>query len=790
MKASYNWLKDYVDLELNPYELGEKLSLIGFEVEEVIEQRLDFPNVVVGKVLKVEKHPNADKLTLCQVDVGGEVLSIICGAPNVAEGQTVPVAKVGAQLPGGLKIRKAKIRGVESVGMILSEEELGLADKSDGIWVLENDIPVGKPLAEALQFETDYIFDIGVTPNRPDALGHIGLAREIAAITGKPLKKPQPRFTEELPLATDIVSVEIETPESCPRYAARVIRNVTIGPSPAWLKRRLEAVGMRSINNVVDITNYVMLETGQPLHAFDLAKLAGPKIIVRESRKGETFVTLDEKEHQLPEGTVLICDAEKPVAIGGIMGGLNSEVSETTSDILLESAYFKPENIQLSARAMGISTEASQRFERGTDPNGVRYAQDRATQLLAELAGGTVLKGAVDVYPRPIMPVEIELKPDQINTLLGTQLTTKEMARILESIEFTVKGERVIVPTFRPDVTRTADLAEEIARLYGLDNIPAADYTRMPYAVPVNERDRFVDELRNILTGFGVQEVLTNSMVNAELWEKLTGEKIYPILNPISADMSGMRNTLVISLLQVVQHNINRQISDLRIFEINRVFQHPGNLDQLPQEELRLALALTGLREPELWYSSRQSVDFYDIKGICEALMDKISLDYFQFIYYDNFAVSEEALAVEVNNQRIGFLGRVRPELLAAFDIDQPVYVLELGVVPLQEHRRTDRKYQAIPRFPFVERDLAVVVDAAVEAEKLIASAKHVGGPFLQSVSVFDVYRGKQVPEGKKSVALRFVFQSKDRTLTEDEINQTMDAIFRRLEKEFGATLR
>ncbi len=790
MKASYNWLKDYVDLDLDPYELAEKLSLIGFEVEEVIEQRLDYPNVVVGKVLKVEKHPNADKLSLCQVDVGGEVLAIICGAPNVAEGQVVPVAKVGAQLPGGLKIRKAKIRGVESVGMICSEEELGLADKSDGIWVLNDDIPIGKPLAEALQFETDYIFDIGVTPNRPDALGHIGLAREIAAITGKPLRKPQPHFSETTPEAASVVGVEIQTPQSCPRYAARVIRNITVGPSPTWLKRRLEAVGMRAINNVVDVTNYVMLETGQPLHAFDLAKIAGPKIIVRESTPGETFVTLDEKEHTLPEGTVLICDAEKPVAIGGIMGGLNSEVSETTTDVLLESAYFRPESIQLSARALGISTEASQRFERGTDPNGVRYAQDRATQLLSELAGGEVLQGAVDVYPNPIVPVEIELKTDQINTLLGTRLSTEQMADILRSIEFEVEGTTVRVPTFRPDVTRTADLAEEIARLYGLDNIPAATETRMPYHVPVNERDRFVDELKNILTGFGVQEVLTNSMINKTLWEKLTGETIYPILNPISGDMSGMRNTLVLSLLNVVQHNINRQISDLRIFEINRIFKHPGNLNELPTEELKIAIALTGNRDPELWYSSRQSVDFFDIKGLAEALMDKISLDYFEFIYYDNFAVSEEALGIQINKEVVGYLGSIRQEVLDAFDIEQPVYVLEVDVDALLRHRNTDKKYEAIPRFPFVERDLAVVVDAELAAEKLIATARKAGGKFLQSISVFDVYRGKQVPEGKKSVALRFVFQSRERTLTEEEINQTMDAIFRKLQEEWGATLR
>jgi len=396
----------------------------------------------------------------------------------------------------------------------------------------------------------------------------------------------------------------------------------------------------------------------------------------------------------------------------------------------------------------------------------------------------------VDVYPRPIVPVEIDLKPSQINTLLGTQLRSDQMAALLRAIEFEVEDHKVRVPTFRPDVTRTADLAEEIARLYGLDNIPAATETRMPYRIAVNEQDRFVDELKNILTGFGIQEVLTNSMINKTLWEKLTGESIYPILNPISADMSGMRNTLVLSLLQVVQHNINRQIGDLRIFEINRVFKHPGDLNKLPEETLKLAIALTGKREPELWYSSRQSIDFFDIKGIAEALVDKISLDYFDFIYYDNFAIAEEALGIQVNKEVIGYLGRISQTILDAFDIEQPVYVLEVDVAALWQHRRTERTYQPIPRFPFVERDLAVVVDEALAVAELKNTAQKVAGAFLQSITVFDVYRGKQVPQGKKSVALRFVFQSRERTLTEEEINQTMEAVFQKLQEEWGATLR
>ncbi|NOX37198.1 MAG: phenylalanine--tRNA ligase subunit beta [Calditrichaeota bacterium] len=790
MKVSYNWLKDYVDLDVDPYLLAEKLSLIGFEVEEVIERRLDFPHVVVGKVLQVTRHPNADKLSLCQVDVGDARLQIVCGAPNVEEGQRVPVARVGAELPIGLKIKRAKIRGVESEGMICSEQELGLAESSDGIWVLPDDTPLGKPLAEALEFETDFILDIGVTPNRPDALGHIGIAREVAAILNRPLRKPRPEFPEVQPSAEEVVGVEIQSPDSCPRYAARVIRNVTVGPSPLWLVRRLEAVGMRAINNVVDVTNYVMLETGQPLHAFDLDLLEGGKIVVRESRQGEKFVTLDEKEHTLQEGTVLICDAQKPVAIGGIMGGLNSEVRSQTRNILLESAYFSPESIQRSARYLGIKSEASQRFEKGTDPNGVRYAQDRATQLLVQLAGGEVLQGAVDAYPRRIFPVKIPLKHQQINTLLGTRLSAEEMARILERIELKVEDGQVMVPTFRPDLTRVADLAEEVARLYGLENIPAAPVTRMPYRVAVNRFDAFLDRVRDVMVGFGVQEVLTNSMINAQRWSELTGEPVYPILNPISQDMSGLRNNLVLSLMGVIQWNVNRQIRDLRIFEINRVFYHPGDLNRQPREEIHLAFALTGNREPELWYSSRQLIDFYDVKGLIEAWLDKFSLDKPEFIYYDNFAVGKEALAVRVKGQQIGFFGRVKQAIQDFFDVETPIYVGEFDLKRVFELLTEEKQYRPIPRFPWVDRDLAVVVDETIEVAELIREIRNATDALLQDVFVFDIYRGKQIEAGKKSVAFRFIFQSPERTLTEEEVNQRMDAILKRLRDKFQAKLR
>jgi phenylalanyl-tRNA synthetase beta chain len=791
MKVSYNWLKDYLPLDVDPHLLAEKLSLVGFEVEEVIENRLDFPYVVVGKILEVEKHPNADKLTVCKVDVGSNsFLNIICGAPNVRKDQIVPVAMVGADLPNGLRIHKAKIRGAESEGMICSEQELGVSDNAEGIWVLASNLPLGKPLAEALDFETDYVLDIAVTPNRPDALSHIGIAREVAAIFDLRFSTPKPKFPELKEPTSSLVTVDISSPESCPRYAARLIRNVKIGTSPTWLARRLESVGMRLINNIVDITNYILMETGQPLHAFDYDLLEGGRIIVRESKEGESFTTLDDKNHKLQAGTVLICDAAKPVAIGGIMGGLNSEVNNDTKNILLESAYFTPQNIQKSLRYLNINSEASQRFERGTDPNGVLYAQDRANELMVKLANGEVYNGAVDNYPKEIYPVEIQLKDEQINTLLGLNLPRNEMAGILKKIEIEVNGDSVKVPTFRPDLERVADIAEEISRLYGLDNIVSSEKSNIKYDYDRNLFDNYVDELKSILTGMGFQEVITNSMINREKWEELTGENIYPILNPISHDMSGLRNNLSLSLLNVLQWNVNRQIKDLRIFEITRVFHHPDSLKKLPGEELRLAVALTGEMESNLWYSNRQLIDFYSVKGFIESFLDKISLDSIQLISYDNFVYGDQALAIVVDGKTIGYFGKVKERLQNYFDIETPVYIADFRVASLSSLAQKPKIYAAIPKYPFVERDLAVIVDENVEAAKLIETVENNRITDLRKVTIFDVYRGEQIEADKKSIALRFIFQSKDKTLTEEEETASMNKIIKILEQRHQSKIR
>ncbi|MEJ2537466.1 MAG: phenylalanine--tRNA ligase subunit beta, partial [Calditrichia bacterium] len=554
MKISYNWLQDYVDLKTKPQDLANQLSLSGLEVEEIIKKTLDYPGVVVGRVLSVEEHPNADKLKICKVDTGKKQSSIICGAPNVAKGQTVPVALVGAVLPTGLKIKKVKIRDVLSEGMICSEAELGLSDKSEGIWVLDNSLKIGEPLQKALQIKSDYIFDLAVTPNRPDCLSHIGIAREVAALTQQKLRRPKVQLNEAKESAFSQIKIQIETPKGCPRYSARVLKNVTVGDSPQWLVERLEGVGLRSINNIVDVTNYVLMETGHPLHAFDLGLIEGKKIIVRESGDGEKFTTLDDQERSLKKGTVLICDAQK-------------QVNLETTNILLESAYFQPESIQISARYLGLSTEASQRFERGADPNGNIYALDRAAQLIREVAGGEIQNGVVDAYPTKIHSRKIPLELAKINNLLGTQFSKTQVKKILESIELHVENEMVLIPTFRPDLSTSTDLAEEVARLYGLDNIEASDKVKIDYDIHFNELDIFIDNLKDILTGFGLQEIITGSMINSEVWEKLTGEKIYPVLNPISKDMDGLRNSLIPSMAMTLQYNRNRQIKNLKLFE-------------------------------------------------------------------------------------------------------------------------------------------------------------------------------------------------------------------------------
>lgn len=791
MKVSYNWLKTFVDVDIRGDDLAEALSLLGFEVDDVEKRGLDYPGVVVGKVVSRGKHPNADKLSVCEVDIGADGnLKIVCGAPNVAAGQTVAVATVGSVLPGDFKIRKAKIRGEHSFGMICSEAELGISDEADGIWVLPDDLPLGKQVGEALKVESDEVLDVFITPNRPDAMSMIGIAREVATLNDSELRIPPAEIVESGAPISDAAAVEVKCPVGCPRFTARLIRGVKIGPSPDWMVERLAAAGVRSINNVVDVTNYVLMETGQPLHSYDYDLLAGGKIVVREAKEGDLFTTLDGKERKMQAGTVMIYDGEKAVGIGGIMGGLNTEVHDGTVNVLLEAANFNPASIRKGMRHLSMHTEACARFARGVDPNGAMHAQDRATQLIAELAGGEVAKGAIDIYPQKIEPKLLELKVDRINGLLGTSLSATEMFELMAKVGFKERDGKVEVPTFRPDVERTADLAEEVGRLYGFDNIEMPEFTAVPYDTGHNPYDDFQTRLRSILTDGGLQEVVTTSMIHVETWEKLTAAEIYPIMNPITADMNGMRNSLVPSLLTVLQYNLNRQIRDLAIFEINRIFHHPGDLVTAPKEDLTLTLALTGNRQGRLWHSNNEPFDFYDIKGAVEHLSDKISLDKPAFIAYDNFAVDGQSAEVSIGRNKVGYIGRVSDKLLKHFDIEYPVYVAELNVGQLFGLQKGDITYQVVPRYPKVERDLAVVVDRQQEVGGLIEAIKKIGGKNLRSVSIFDIYAGKQIDNSKKSVAFRLLFQSRDKTLTEQEVSAAVAGVLKTLEKDFGAELR
>ena len=792
MKVTYHWLKEFVDFEQSAQEIARLLTEAGLEVEEVYPLIQPFKGVVVGKVLQVEKHPNADKLSVCRVQTADQTYQVICGAPNVQAGQYVPFAKVGAELPNGMKIKKAKIRGVESFGMICSKEELGLEHHSDGIWAFEDEKPLGEDVYRLLSANQDWVLDIAVTPNRGDCLSVYGIARELAALTGKPLKPLQYELKETLTQNTaDIINITIHDAEGCPRYAGRVIRNVKIAPSPEWMQKRLEAVGFRPINNIVDITNYVLAELGHPLHAFDLSQIAHQEIHVRASQTGDVFITLDGKERTLPENTVMICDAEKAVAIGGIMGGLNSEVSEQTTDILLESAYFKPERIALSSKRLGLSTDASQHFERGADPENVIRALNYAASLMERLAEGQVAKGVVDVYPQPIKPKKIPLNVAQINRVLGTNFSTEQVKEKLESIQLKVKDDQVIVPTFRHDLSLVQDLAEEVARLVSYANLPAKAYTTIFYEMPVSSLETYLQRIRTEMLTLGLQEIFTPSMVRQQEAQPFTDDEPLAIKNPVSDDMAVMRPSLLSGMLKAVSFNLNRNNRDLHFFEIGRTF---GKFDgkNLPPQPYSVAVVITGNRHHVAWNVPEQLVDFYDIKGYLEAFLEKIFLDNYQFILYDKAGYMEknQTVAVKVKDEIIGVCGKLTEAVCQTFEIEKDVFAFELNLDLLRKHLFFDRHFQPIPKFPYSERDVAFLLDEGILAAEVVDFVQKNGGSLLKSVEIFDLYQGKNIPQGKKSLGLRLRFQSTERTLSDKEVDQYFQEIINKTIKRFSASLR
>ena len=859
MKISYSWLKDYVDHDLSPEALAERLTMSGLEVESVETTGAALEGVVVGEVLEVRPHPNADRLTVCRVDVGaGEPVSIVCGAPNVAAGQKAPVATVGAKLPNPanpgkpFKIKKAKMRGEVSMGMICAEDELGLSDDHSGIMVLPEDAPVGAPLSEYLERAglggRDAVLDVAITPNRPDAVSHIGVARDVAALTRKPLRRPEVRVPEPGGEAARLFSVEIKAPEGCGRYVGILVRGVTIKESPAWLKRRLEAVGLRPRNNVVDVTNYVMYECGQPLHAFDFDRIAGPKIIVRFTQKEQPFVTLDDKERMLPPRTLMIADAARDVAIAGVMGGQNSEVTGETTNVLIESAYFDPSTIRKTAKALQLQTDASYRFERGVDPEGQAWAAARAAELMAELAGGEIVPGMVDAHPRPVPRRTVALRPARLPRILGVDVPKAEVIRLLTAIGFEVEDrsepwtpsnlaeiartfglelpehriEDVMealgvikdetdlgvlactVPSFRPDVTREIDVIEEVGRLFGFEKIPEPTHSRLPNFTPHEEPVHTLRRRTLALIGsHGFREIYTNSMLRRETAERFLApelfgwtdvEGIVETMNPISQEMAALRPSLLPGMLQVMAHNRNHGQRVLRFMEFGHVYFRAARGTYVPgyREHESFLMGMSGPRGAAAWDAAPPPADFFDLKGEVEALLDALRIPDATMTPAPT-ATPLTAYHVEVHGggERLGVVARLSDELAEAYDLKEPVFFAELNWRSLVRlaapHLRV--RYAEVSRFPVVERDLAVLVERDRPVGPMLDAIRAAGGRLLREATVFDLYEGERIGPGRKSVAFALRFGA-DRTLTDAQVDRRIAAIVERLRKEHGAELR
>ncbi len=801
MVVTWNWLKEFVDFDLTPEELSHRLTMAGLEVDAMDKLGEGLDSVIVARLLDVGRHPDADRLTVCRVDTGNGEVQVVCGATNHKTGDLIALATVGTVLPGDFKIKESKIRGQLSQGMLCSEKELGLAEESAGIMILPAGLPLGQPVAEALKL-ADVRYELGLTPNRADCLSVVGVAREVAAMTGNPLKVPQPQLKETGPDINSQTSVEIVDSEKCPRYAARLIRKVKIGPSPNWLVRRLEAIGLRSINNVVDVTNYVMMELGHPLHAFDFNLLRGGKIVVRCPGKIE-FKTLDGQNRKLTEADLAICDGEGPVALAGVMGGENSEIQSDTTDVLLESAWFEPYTVRRTSKRLGIHTDSSHRFERGADINMVPVALDRAAALIAELADGQICKGVIDAYPRRIDNRILTIGTERTNRILGLQLTTRRIAELLAAIGLDVAAGadasqlQVGVPTFRPDLEREIDLVEEVARLNGYDAIPVTMPSGSSTGHPEPAGQGVVRRLHELMINAGFSEVVNYSFVHPASDDRVllaaddSRRNHTLVRNPLSEDQSVMRTLLLPSLLENVSRNLAYRSTELALYELRPVFL-PVTDAELPDEPMHLAAVLTGRRAPLGWCQQDDAVDFFDLKGVVEQLLDALRIDKVQWVTDEPATYLHAGKSCRVMHGKVclGEIGEVHPKVLANYDVAAPVFMLELNVSALAEAAQGHAAIEAISRYPDVYRDSAFLLDADVTAASIKEVVAGVRSNLVENIVIFDVYSGKGIPEGKKSVAVRVRYRSTERTLTDDEISKVHDRIVRSMEHRLDAQLR
>jgi len=808
MKVTLNWLRQYVDFSDSADELGERLTMLGMEVEGVQKLGGEFEGIVVAEVLTRDKHPNADKLSLCRVADGKGERQIVCGAQNFKAGDKVPLILPGASLPPKagqppFTIKVGKIRGVESHGMLCSPEELGLPDKIDGLLILRPDAPVGQPFAEYLgRSGSDVVYDLEITPNRPDWNSVIGIARDLGALKGSPLRMPEIKIppAQISGEATEkFVRVRVEQPELCPRYTARLVRGMKIGPSPDWLRSALEKAGLRSINNVVDVTNFVMLESGQPLHAFDFRLLAAasnslPAIVVRLAGAGEKFVTLDGKEQTLTDQMLLIGDETKAVALAGIMGGQNSEINADTTEVLIESACFKPQNIRATSKKLELRTDSSYRFERGADIGICDWASRRAAELILQTAGGTLLEPAIDVFSAPPAPREITLRHDKTNELLGSPIPAGDQNNALERLGLVRTGESTFrIPTFRVDLKREVDLIEEIGRLYGIDKIPATAPRGAVGTHPFDAVHDQISEARRILAGLGLSEAQGQTLISdaAAALPPLGGTgRIAELQRPLSSDMNVLRPSLLPGLLDALRHNIARQNGDVALFEIGRVFlQADGKF----KEERRLAILLTGRRASGFWAGAERDArfDIYDLKGALEEFFEQFGLRGLAWSRHDPTpAFYLESASLQLGKLSFGEAGQLSPALQKRYDARDAVFLAELNFEQILARRVPAKAFKPLPMFPAIRRDVAMVVPESTLHDAVTNIVKQARPANLEKFEVFDVFRGKHIPEGQKSLAYAFTYRHAERTLTDTEVNAAHEKLIDRFKQDLHAAIR
>lgn len=810
MQVSIKWLKDYIDFTETPEQLADKLTMAGIPVENVVDPGEGLEKVVTGRIEKLEPHQNSDHLQICTMNVGlAENIIIVTGAQNVAEGQVVPVAMVGAHLPNGMKISKGKLRGVASNGMLCSAQELKLdleklpEEQKTGIFILPSDTPVGIPAKDVLGLN-DVVLEFELTANRADCFSVFGLVREIAAITGNKPHFPEIKVNEDdNTKLNDIFSVEIADPDLCSRFSTRMLKNVKIGPSPEWMQQRLEGAGIRSINNVVDVTNFVMIELGHPMHAYDYDKITGKKLIARRAIEGEELHTLDDTSRKAKGEMLVIADSEKAAGLAGIMGGFETEITDTTTTVVLESADFYGPCIRRTARACGLSSEASGRFERGVDSETTIKALDRAAQLLQEMGACTVCEGIVDVYPNPKQANYVTFTPEQINNHLGTNIAKDVMLNIITSVGFDVTKDEndeitVKVPSWRNDVTCMADISEEIARLHGFDKIKSTLPNGVSMQGTQSAKQTFIDKVKASLSSQGLYETISFALTNEETFNKLNIpqdsplRKAVPIMNPLSDEYPLVRTTLLSSIFDNLARNLARKNDDVALFEVGSVF-FPKALPvtELPDEVVKIAGAITGRRNAQGWNQTNDMVDFYDAKGIIEELLANLRVTRYTVEAGTHYAMHPGKTALfKKGRDVIATVGEVHPAVLSAYGITKPVYIFELDATIVMKYMAKDLKYKALPKYPATSRDLAMLVDVDVNAADIEKAMTKAAGQNLTQITLFDVYTGKQVEEGKKSLAFSLTFQSNDKTLTDAEIDPSIEKIVAKLQKDFNANLR